>query len=96
MAVHVKVFTYMSSTLCRLHDLIQEGLMNASEGQTVSFEEEDEDEEVQYEYELDNHGERVVLGQGSFGIVYSALEKSTLKKMAIKEIVMKNNLENSG
>ncbi len=63
----------------------------------VSFDDDDEDEdEIQYEYELDNRGERVVLGQGSFGTVYSALEKSTLKKMAVKEIVMKNNIEDSG
>ena len=38
----------------------------------------------------------MVLGQGSFGTVYSALEKSTLKKMAIKEIVIKNDAEDSG
>lgn len=62
----------------------------------MSFDDDDEDEEIHYEYELDSHGERLVLGQGSFGTVYSALEKSTLKKMAVKEIVMKNNLENSG
>lgn len=62
----------------------------------VNFDQEEEEEEIQYEYELDSRGERVVLGQGSFGTVYSALEKTTLKKMAVKEIVMKNSLEDSG
>ena len=70
----------------RFHDLVQAGLSKGTsdEGQVVNFDDEEDEEAIQYEYELDNRGERVVLGQGSFGTVYSALEKSTLKKMAIK------------
>ena len=82
----------------RFHDLIQAGLSKGTseEGQVMTFDDEEEEEAVQYEYELDDRGERVVLGQGSFGTVYSALEKTTLKKMAIKEIVIKNDAEDSG
>ena len=31
-------------------------------------------------------GERVVLGRGAFGTVYSAVDSVTKKKMAVKEI----------
>jgi mitogen-activated protein kinase kinase kinase 5 len=42
-------------------------------------------ESIQYEY-LYEKGERVVLGRGSFGVVYSALDKVTKKLLAVKEI----------
>ncbi len=46
----------------------------------------DEDDTVEFDYEWDDKGERVVLGKGSFGIVYSAIDLVTKRKMAIKEI----------
>ena len=46
----------------------------------------DEDDTVEFEYEWDDKGERVVLGKGSFGVVYSAIDMVTKRKMAIKEI----------
>ena len=44
-----------------------------------------EAESIQYEYIYENE-ERVVLGRGSFGVVYSAIDKSTKKMLAVKEI----------
>ena len=41
---------------------------------------------IDYEYETNEAGERVVLGKGSFGTVYSGVDMVTRKKMAIKEI----------
>lgn len=46
----------------------------------------DEDDVVEFEYEYDDNKERVVLGKGSFGTVYSAIDLVTKKKMAVKEI----------
>ena len=46
----------------------------------------DEDDIVDFEYELDDKKERVVLGRGSFGTVYSAIDLVTKRKMAVKEI----------
>lgn len=46
----------------------------------------DEDDVVEFEYELNDQHEPVVLGKGSFGTVYSAIDLVTKKKMAIKEI----------
>lgn len=46
----------------------------------------DEDDAVEFEYELDDRKQPVILGKGSFGTVYSAIDLVTKKKMAIKEI----------
>ena len=46
----------------------------------------DEDDLVDFQYEWDDKGERVVLGKGSFGAVYSAIDLVTRRKMAVKEI----------
>ena len=46
----------------------------------------DEEDTVEFDYELDDKQERVVLGKGSFGTVYSAIDMVTKRKMAIKEI----------
>ena len=53
------------------------------------------DEDIQYKYELENSGERVLLGRGSFGVVYSAIDLVTEKKMAVKEITI-NEATDSG
>ena len=47
------------------------------------------DEDIQYEYEVDEQsGEKVLLGRGSFGVVFSAIDVVTKKKMAVKEITI--------
>uniref|UniRef100_A0A8C9WVT2 mitogen-activated protein kinase kinase kinase n=1 Tax=Sander lucioperca TaxID=283035 RepID=A0A8C9WVT2_SANLU len=39
-----------------------------------------------YDYEYDEHGERVVLGKGTFGVVYAGRDLSNQVRLAIKEI----------
>ena len=50
----------------------------------------DSTEEFEYEYERTEDDERVVLGKGSFGTVYAAIDVVTKKKMAVKEIFEKD------
>lgn len=40
----------------------------------------------QYDYEYDEHGERVILGKGTFGVVYAGRDLSNQVRLAIKEI----------
>ncbi|XP_035279502.1 mitogen-activated protein kinase kinase kinase 5 [Anguilla anguilla] len=43
-------------------------------------------EALEYDYEYDEHGERVVLGKGTFGVVYAGRDLSNQVRLAIKEI----------
>ena len=40
----------------------------------------------QYDYEYDEHGDRVVLGRGTLGVVYAGRDLSNQVRLAIKEI----------
>lgn len=41
---------------------------------------------LQYDYEYDEHGDRVILGKGTFGVVYAGRDLSNQVRLAIKEI----------
>lgn len=41
---------------------------------------------LQYDYEYDENGDRVVLGKGTYGIVYAGRDMSNQVRIAIKEI----------
>ncbi|KAK7133572.1 hypothetical protein R3I94_015452 [Phoxinus phoxinus] len=51
-----------------------------------SDETECESEALEYDYEYDEHGDRVVLGRGTFGVVYAGRDLSNQVRLAIKEI----------
>ncbi|KAL3276728.1 hypothetical protein HHI36_012098 [Cryptolaemus montrouzieri] len=78
---------YFPSEACRqcFYQLILE-LTDNQEG----FTESEPPTEINYEYETDEQDKRVVLGRGTYGIVYAARDLNTQVRIAVKEIPEKN------
>lgn len=75
----------------RFMELVDKGIstcrvIGATGIQSVSSVDGEDGFKIDYEYELDEKGDKVTLGKGSFGTVYSGVDMVTRKKMAIKEI----------
>ncbi|XP_016847884.2 mitogen-activated protein kinase kinase kinase 15 isoform X1 [Anolis carolinensis] len=55
-------------------------------GNSLELEGEIDGDTLEYEYDYDENGERVVLGKGTYGIVYAGRDLSNQVRIAIKEI----------
>ncbi|XP_043928207.1 mitogen-activated protein kinase kinase kinase 15 [Protopterus annectens] len=60
-------------------------------GTAVELEGEADGETLEYEYDYDENGERVILGKGTYGIVYAGRDLSNQVRIAIKEIVERDS-----
>ncbi|XP_073758115.1 mitogen-activated protein kinase kinase kinase 15 isoform X1 [Callorhinus ursinus] len=69
----------------RFCSLVKEMISN-SVGSTVELEGDTDGDTLEYEYDHDANGDRVVLGRGTYGIVYAGRDLSNQVRIAIKEI----------
>uniref|UniRef100_G1RFK1 Mitogen-activated protein kinase kinase kinase 15 n=1 Tax=Nomascus leucogenys TaxID=61853 RepID=G1RFK1_NOMLE len=69
----------------RFFSLVKE-MITSTAGSTVELEGETDGDTLEYEYDHDANGERVVLGKGTYGIVYAGRDLSNQVRIAIKEI----------
>uniref|UniRef100_A0A2K5UAK1 mitogen-activated protein kinase kinase kinase n=1 Tax=Macaca fascicularis TaxID=9541 RepID=A0A2K5UAK1_MACFA len=83
--MHEWNFTASSIKGIRFFSLVKEMITNTA-GSTVELEGETDGDTLEYEYDHDANGERVVLGKGTYGIVYAGRDLSNQVRIAIKEI----------
>ncbi|XP_074850086.1 mitogen-activated protein kinase kinase kinase 15 isoform X2 [Carettochelys insculpta] len=69
----------------RFCGLVKEILTDAV-GNALELEGEIDGDTLEYEYDYDENGDRVILGKGTYGIVYAGRDLSNQVRIAIKEI----------
>uniref|UniRef100_A0A452U135 Mitogen-activated protein kinase kinase kinase 15 n=1 Tax=Ursus maritimus TaxID=29073 RepID=A0A452U135_URSMA len=69
----------------RFCSLVKEMISN-SVGSTVELEGDTDGDTLEYEYDHDANGDRVVLGTGTYGVVFAGRDLSNQVRIAIKEI----------
>ncbi|XP_014895445.1 mitogen-activated protein kinase kinase kinase 15 isoform X1 [Poecilia latipinna] len=69
----------------RFCSLVKEMISDGT-GNAVELEGEGDGDTLEYEYDTDENGDRVVLGRGTYGVVYAGRDLSNQVRIAIKEI----------
>uniref|UniRef100_A0A3Q2EAM5 Mitogen-activated protein kinase kinase kinase 15 n=1 Tax=Cyprinodon variegatus TaxID=28743 RepID=A0A3Q2EAM5_CYPVA len=74
----------------RFCSLVKEMISDGT-GNAVELEGEGDGDTLEYEYDTDENGDRVVLGRGTYGVVYAGRDLSNQVRIAIKEIPEKDS-----
>ncbi|XP_075974208.1 apoptotic signal-regulating kinase 1 isoform X2 [Anticarsia gemmatalis] len=83
-----QIFLPSQSCRERLHDLL--GELTADHEKVTDLDTSVMQDQLKFEYELDDCNKRVVLGKGTYGVVYAARDLNTQVRIAVKEIPERN------
>ncbi|KAK9401989.1 mitogen-activated protein kinase kinase kinase 15 [Crotalus adamanteus] len=86
-------FQICFSTECqcsRFCALVKE-ILTDTIGNTLQLEAEIDGDTLEYEYDYDENGDRIILGKGTYGIVYAGRDLSNHVRIAIKEVREKDS-----
>ncbi|XP_060755682.1 mitogen-activated protein kinase kinase kinase 15 [Neoarius graeffei] len=74
----------------RFWSMVKE-LISDGSGNAVELEGDGDGDTLEYEYDYNENGDRVVLGRGTYGVVYAGRDLSNQVRIAIKEIPEKDS-----